>query len=160
MSDDFSLSGTSGRSGVTLNLFRGCLVATLPADLSGDTLSFFRHDLLDQLAKARAKRVVFDCAGLELLDPEEFQALGKVASMAGLLGASVILAGLRPGIVASLITMGEDCGKLRGALNLDDALQMLEDATASHPVDEPIDLDTGSEAQQDDPQITGGDHVG
>ena len=142
MSDDFSLSGTSGRSGVTLNLFRGCLVATLPADLSGDTLSFFRHDLLDQLAKARAKRVVFDCAGLELLDPEEFQALGKVASMAGLLGASVILAGLRPGIVASLITMGEDCGKLRGCerkirQRTDRVIELLDttrsDEGAGHP---------------------------
>lgn len=160
MSDIFSLSGNSGRSGVTLNLFRGCLVATLPVDLSGDTLALFRRELLDQLAKARAKHVVFDCAGLELLDPEEFQALGKLAAMAGLLGASVILAGLRPAIVTSLITMGEDCGKFRGALNLDDALQMLEDGTASPPLDDPTTPDTGSELKQNDPQKTGGDHVG
>ena len=38
-------------------------------------------DLLEQLSQTRAKRVVIDCAGLEILDPEEFRALDRVAVM-------------------------------------------------------------------------------
>jgi len=134
MSDSFPDTDHSGRPGTTINLFRGCLVVTLPAHLSEETLSLLRRDLLDQLARAHAKRVVMDCAGLEILDPEEFRSLGRIISMAGLLGAGVILAGLRPGIVASLITMAEDTGKIRAALNLDDALQILEEEDSSRHV--------------------------
>mgnify|MGYP006275381025 CR=1 FL=1 len=157
MSDGHIHHGAA-RSGATLNLFRGCLVATLPADISGEVLPLFRRDLLEQLAQTRAKRVVIDCAGLEILDPEEFRALDRVAAMAGLLGAAVILAGLRPGIVASLITMGEESGKLRGALNLDDALQMFEEE--HHPPEmEPLDCPPVGQEKTDHQQPPGGDHV-
>lgn len=142
MSDSYPDTDHSGRPGVTINLFRGCLVVTLPAHLSEEMLSLLRRDLLDQLARAHAKRVVIDCAGLEILDPEEFRSLGRIISMAGLLGAGVILAGLRPGIVASLITMAEDTGKIRAALNLDDALQILEEEAASRPFHPPLPADS------------------
>lgn len=163
MSDSHAISGSgsgsSGRSGVTLNLFRGRLVATLPVDLSGDTFTLFQRDLLDQLVRTRVKSVVFDCAGLEILDLEEFHTLGRITAMAELLGAKVILAGLRPGIVASLITMGGDLGKLRGALSLDDALQTLEEEAAGLLPDEVADQAMFSQEDQNNLQTSGGDHV-
>lgn len=118
------------RSGVTLNLFRGCLVATLPADLAGETLPLFRRQLLARLAHERVRHVVLDCAGLEILDPDEFAAVGQVASMARLLGAECVLAGLRPGIVAALIAMEVEVGPLRAALDLDEALRLFEEEEA------------------------------
>lgn len=130
MSDTGRTSETSGAARVTLNQFRGCLVATLQVDLARGVLQRFQQDLLDQLASTRAKRVIFDCSGLEILDPDEFQGLQRVAAMARLLGARVVLAGLRPGVVAALITMGEDAKGLLTALTLDDALLALDDAEA------------------------------
>lgn len=130
MSDTGRISETSGAARVTLNRFRGCLVATLQVDLARGVLQRFQQDLLDQLASTRAKRVIFDCSGLEILDPEEFQGLQRVAAMARLLGARVVLAGLRPGVVAALITMGEDAKGMLTALTLDDAMLALEDAEA------------------------------
>ncbi|HVL15599.1 MAG TPA: STAS domain-containing protein [Gemmata sp.] len=109
---------------MTLNLFRGCLVATMQVDLTAGVIARFQQDLLAQLATTRATRVIFDCSGVEVLDPEEFEGLRRVAAMARLLGARVVLAGLRPGVVAALIAMGVEGGGLPAALSLDDAFDV------------------------------------
>lgn len=109
---------------VTLNLFRGCLVATLQVDLTSGVIERFQQDLLGQLAATRATRVVFDCSSVEVMDPDEFEGLRRVAAMARLLGARVVLAGLRAGVVASLIAMGVEGGGRPTALSLDDAFDV------------------------------------
>jgi rsbT antagonist protein RsbS len=113
---------------VTLNLFRGCLVATLQVDLTPAVLDRFQKDLLGQLATNRATRAIFDCSGLEIMDPEEFEGLRRVAAMARLLGVRVVLAGLRPGVVGALIAMDVETGGLLTALTLDDAFSVHDQA--------------------------------
>ncbi len=147
MSDTGRISEASGTARVTLNQFRGCLVATLQVDLARGVLQLFQQDLLDQLASTRAKRVIFDCSGLQILDPEEFQGLQRIAAMARLLGARVVLAGLRPGVVAALITMGEDAKGMLTALTLDDALLALEDADAPDTWSGPTDPQPATRAE-------------
>jgi rsbT antagonist protein RsbS len=113
---------------VTLNLFRGCLVATLQVDLTPAVLERFQRDLLARLAATRAVRVIFDCSGIEVLDPEEFSGLRRVEAMARLLGARVVLTGLRPGVVSALIALGVETDGLLTALSLDDAFDLYEQA--------------------------------
>ena len=143
------------RSGVTLNLFRGCLVATLPADLSGDSLPNLRSSLLDRLVQTRVRQVVLDCAGLEILDPEEFAGLSQVVAMARLLGAECVLAGLRPGIVAALITMDVETGSLRAALDLDEALQLFEEDQQPSQSDDAVSALSGAATDGDSRESSG-----
>ncbi len=116
---------------VTMNLFRGCLVATLQVDLTPRLIEQFQRDLLDLLAESHATRVIFDCSGLEIIDPEEFESLCRVTTMARLLGARVVMAGLRPGVVASLIALGITGDGVLTALSLDDAFEVHEQAEQS-----------------------------
>jgi hypothetical protein len=67
--------------------------------------------------------------------------------MARLLGARVVLAGLRPGVVAALITMGEDAKGMLTALTLDDALLALEDAEAPDTWSGPAEPQPASPAE-------------
>src|SRR5262245_33426115 len=116
-------------SRVTINLMRGCLVATIQVDLNLTVLEQFRHDLLRKLASSRARRIILDCSGVRLLDGEDFDNLRRTIAMASLMGARTVLAGLQPGVVSALVDFNVNVDGLQIVLSLDDALRVLESNT-------------------------------
>lgn len=121
--DDQSAGGSSR---IPLQLSRNCVVASIQVDLSYEVLRLFRADLLDFLQSTGAQAVIFDLSGLEVLDIEEFEALRQTMSMVSLMGATSILAGMRPGIVSALIELDADVDGILAAYNLDDAFGQIE----------------------------------
>ena len=115
-----------GSSRIPLQLSRNCVVASIQVDLSYEVLRLFRADLLDFLQSTGAQAVIFDLSGLEVLDIEEFEALRQTMSMVSLMGATSILAGMRPGIVSALIELDADVDGILAAYNLDDAFSQIE----------------------------------
>src|SRR5688572_613747 len=113
---------------VTINLMQGCLVANIQFDLSRLALEQFRKDLLGRLAQSRARQVILDCSGIEIMDGEDFEALRRTVAMAALMGARTVLAGLQPGVVSALVEMDLDLDGLESALSLDDAFERLQEA--------------------------------
>jgi rsbT antagonist protein RsbS len=111
---------------VTINLMRGCLVATIQFDLTRAVLDQFRKDLLARLAGANAREIILDCSGIEVMDAEDFDALRRTVAMASLMGARTVIAGLQPGVVSALVAMDVDLDGLQTALSLDDAFRLLE----------------------------------
>jgi rsbT antagonist protein RsbS len=140
------MDDTSQLPRVTINLLRGCLVATIQLDLDRVVLGQFRKDLLARLASAGVKQVILDCSGIEVLDAEDFDALRRTVAMASLMGARSVLAGLQPGVVSALIDLDVDLDGLHAALSVDDAFRQLEAPTE---VTEPPP-DTGGEEEEPD----------
>jgi rsbT antagonist protein RsbS len=120
------MNETPELSRVTINLMRGCLVATIQLDLDRMVLERFRKDLLARLDASRSRQVILDCSGVEVLDAEDFIALRRTIAMAGLMGAHTMLTGLQPGVVSALVDLDVDLGGLDTAQNLDDAFRLLE----------------------------------
>ena len=118
---------------VAMQVSQGVVVASIQVDLEEDVLARFREDLLGRIHETGSRGVILDVSGLDTLDSEEFAALRRIITMAGLLGAESVLAGLRPGIVASLIEMGADVDDLRGAIDLDAAFGLLESLVEAEP---------------------------
>ncbi len=117
---------SSDTPGVAIQLSRGVVVASIQVDLDDEVLARFRGDLLDRLRESGSPGVILDVSGLETLDPEEFAALRQITTMARLMGAETVIAGLRPGVVSSLITAGADIDGLRAAVDLDAAFAEFE----------------------------------
>ena len=113
--------------GVSLAVVKGYVVATPQSQLSAQVIATLRDRLLNKLAVTNARHVYIDCSGLEVMDTDEFRALHNLAAMAKLLGADVLIGGLRPGVVASLVTMGKFATALQTVLNLDDAVSHFEE---------------------------------
>lgn len=113
-------------SRVTINVMRGCLVATIQFDLNRTVLGQFRTDLLEKLAGSRARSIILDCSGIRLLDAEDFDDLRRTIAMASLMGARAVLAGLQPGVVSALVDFNVNVDGLQTVLSLDDAFQLLE----------------------------------
>jgi anti-anti-sigma regulatory factor len=117
---------------VTMNLIRGCLVATIQIALNRRVLEQFRTDLLEEVARSGAKQVILDCSGIEVLDDEDFEALRRTIAMASLMGVKSVLAGLQPGVVSALVEWNVSLEGLHTVLSLDDAFRLLESGTP-HP---------------------------
>jgi hypothetical protein len=75
-----------------------------------------------ELGRRRADNVVFEVSGCEVIDLDEFTGLRKLIEKTQWLGVSSVLAGLRPGIVAYLVSAGVSTDALRVALDLEQAL--------------------------------------
>jgi rsbT antagonist protein RsbS len=121
--------GTESGSRIPLQLSRNCIVASIQVDLTDEVLRRFRADLLEFLQRSGAQAVILDLSGLEILDLEEFEALKHTMSMVSLMGARSIVAGLRPGVVSSLIELNADVEDIVAAFDLDDAFSQIETRT-------------------------------
>lgn len=109
-----------------LSVIGRAVVATLTRDLTPQGLHRVQADVLDKVHRTRARGVVLDVGSLQLLDPWEFEALQRSASMIRLLGARVVLVGLSPESVEVLASMDLPAGGFDATLlSVDDALQWL-----------------------------------
>jgi len=110
---------------IAMQVSRGVVVASIQVDLDDGVLEAFRADLLARIQDTGSLGVILDVSGLELLDPEELAALRRVITMAGLMGARTVLAGLRPGVVSALVGAGAEVTGLEAAIDLDAAFELL-----------------------------------
>lgn len=109
-------------SAIDVTLVRDCVVVGLPPQLHADSLAALSERVLGAVQASRAGSVVVDCGMLRIMDSIEFGELREVIRACGLLGASVVVAGLRPGVVAHLVNADVDIDGLDTARNLEDAL--------------------------------------
>jgi rsbT antagonist protein RsbS len=116
----------SDTHGVSIQVSRGIVVASIQIDLDDDVLARFRRDLLDRVHKTGSRGVILDVSGLETLDSEELAALRRIIVMTALMGAESVLVGLRPGVVSALIEAGADVNGLKAAINLDAAFAVFD----------------------------------
>jgi len=115
-----------------MQLFGDIVIASVQADLSDDVLAEFRRELLEILARSKASGVLIDLSGVEIVDAGDFAALRATLDMAGLMGARTVVAGLQPGVVASLVDLDVDSRGLAAVLNLEEGL-----AQFAHTNEEP-----------------------
>jgi len=121
----------TGGTGIATNVSRGCIVATLQADLDAGMLAELRSQVLGLLQESRARGVIVDCAAVEVIDGRDFEGLLQFISMAQLMGAQVVLAAVQPGVASALADLGADLPRVRGARSLDDAFALLQEGSAS-----------------------------
>jgi hypothetical protein len=60
------------------------------------------------------------------MDVADFDALRRIVATVSILGASTVIAGMRPGVVAALIELGIDDRGILAAPDLDGALELLD----------------------------------
>src|SRR5437773_5692182 len=90
----FNMEPISERPRIATNLSRGCIVATLQADVDTVVLAELRDQVLYRLQETRARGVILDCNSVEVMDSHDFEGLLRFVSMAELMGARVVLAGV------------------------------------------------------------------
>jgi len=109
-------------SDVVINQVENALLATIQCALSDAALRQFQAELLTRISASKAKYLLCDLSGVDILDIDEYLNIVKTFNMASLMGAETIMVGLNPGIVATLVDYDIDVTEFQYALNIDDAL--------------------------------------
>ena len=121
------MSEASSAGGVPLNLVRGCLVVTAPADVGLETLDRLRTDLLERLRATGTRRVLIDLSPVELMDGEDFESLLRIVRAARLMGARTLLVGVQPGLASALVELRSDLDDVETCRDVEDGFERLEE---------------------------------
>ncbi|MGK7929739.1 MAG: STAS domain-containing protein [Spirulina sp.] len=111
---------------IPLQVSQECVIASIQIDLTEEVLKQFRQDLLECLHQTRAKGLILDLSGIEVMDFEDFQGIDLTLSMASIMGATTILTGFQPGVVSTLVDFNVEIDHIHATLNLDDAFDLMK----------------------------------
>ncbi|MFD3699656.1 STAS domain-containing protein [Streptomyces sp. NPDC058646] len=101
------------------------LVTSLLNELDDKAAVAFAQELTERIADDRARGVLIDISRLEVIDSFVARALMEVTTMARLLGARVIVAGMRPPVAITLVELGLELAGVETALHAEQGMTAL-----------------------------------
>lgn len=114
----------------------GCLIASVQAVLTDEDLVNLRDRLVDEVATKRAKGVILDVSGMDVIDSFSVRTLRELAQMIRLRGAETVIVGIQPEIASAMVQLGLTLRGVTTALDL-------EEGVASLAMDDDDELDSG-----------------
>jgi rsbT antagonist protein RsbS len=101
-------------------------IASIQSDLSDTEVLALRDDLIERVGRFRALGIVVDVSALDVIDSFVARALRSIALMAQLRGARTVIVGIQPDVAVAIVQFRLNLEPLRTALDLDEALALLE----------------------------------
>lgn len=102
------------------------LVAAMQEDIDDSSALDLADRLAEQVSAHDARGVVLDVSAARFVDSFISKVIVDIAKVCQLLGAQVIVAGIRPAVAITLVELGLTLEGVRTALTLDDAMRALE----------------------------------
>ncbi|BAD63350.1 STAS domain-containing protein [Shouchella clausii] len=102
------------------------LLISIQIELDDQTALQFQEDLLRKIHEEGSKGVVIDLTSVDMIDSFIAKVLGDVVDMSNLMGARVVLTGIRPAVAITLIDMGIKLEGVSTALDLEQGLASLQ----------------------------------
>jgi rsbT co-antagonist protein RsbR len=106
-----------------LELWRDVLVLPVIGVVDTQRSAQMTERLLGEVASRRARRVIVDLTGVEVVDTATADRLVALARSVRLLGAECLITGIRPSVAQTMVTMGVDLGRIVTLRNLAHALE-------------------------------------
>lgn len=105
------------------------LIASVQSALSDSDLLELRNELVAQVGRYRAHGVIVDVTALDVLDSFATRTLNDSAHMIRLRGAQTVIVGIQPDVAFSMAYMGLALAGVATALDLEEGLAHLDEAT-------------------------------
>lgn len=102
------------------------LIVSLQVEMQDHLALELQNDVLSALSRTAARGLLLDVSGMDVVDSFIGRVIADTASMARLMGAETVLAGIQPAVAIVLTEMGLRLPHIRTALNLEKGLQLLE----------------------------------
>ena len=102
------------------------LIASIQSDLSDTEVVELRQELAELVGRHRLRGIVIDVGALDVIDSFVTRALRTIVLTARLLGAATVIVGLAPDVAIAMVQFRLNLEPLRVALDLDEALAMLD----------------------------------
>ena len=101
------------------------LLVTVPPDPGDELISALQEQVLEAMARHEAKGLVLDISTVQTLDSFFARTVAETVQMVALMGGRTVLAGMRANVAVTATQLGLTIGKTLTALNVDQALDML-----------------------------------
>ncbi|SEF20208.1 rsbT antagonist protein RsbS [Amycolatopsis pretoriensis] len=101
------------------------LLSGLLSDLDDKTALAFTDELTARIANEGIRGVVMDISRLEIVDSFVARVLMEMAGAGRLLGARMVVAGMRPAVALTLTELGLQFTGVMTALNAEQAMELL-----------------------------------
>ena len=105
------------------------LIASIQSDLSDREVTELRHELADLVGRHRSRGIVIDVAALDVIDSFVARALSAIVLTVRLRGAETVVVGIQPDVAMAMVQFRLNLKPLRVALDLDDAIELLDRLT-------------------------------
>ena len=102
-----------------------CLLVSIQVDMHDRLAMTLQDDLTARIVSARAKGVLIDISGLEMVDSFIGRMLGDIAAMSRVLDAETVVVGMRPAVAITLVELGLSLSGVRTALDIERGMAML-----------------------------------
>ncbi len=114
-----------GLSVPVLPINQDTLVMPLVGELDTARLQMVQEQALQAIERTSARQVILDITGVPLVDSQVAQGLFGVVQAARLLGAEILLVGVRPEVAQSIVGLGIELQGMRTSSDLQQALGRL-----------------------------------
>jgi rsbT antagonist protein RsbS len=115
------------KSRIPLQISNKIITVPIRYELTLPITDLLKKDLLSFIDEHKgAVAVIFDLNGVKILGEEEFNDLKKLIQMVSIMGLEVVLCGLAPGIVSTIVDMAVSIKGLKTALDLNGAFKLLK----------------------------------
>ncbi|MCG0287110.1 STAS domain-containing protein [Streptomyces sp. PSAA01] len=121
--------------GVPILRLGDVLVTGLLNELDDRTAIAFTEELTERISAEGARGVLIDISRLEVIDSFVARTLMELTTVARLLGARVIVAGMRPPVAITLVELGIELVGVETALNPEQGLAALGWRQAQQPLE-------------------------
>jgi rsbT antagonist protein RsbS len=111
------------------------VIASIQSDLSDTEVLELRHELAEMVGRHRSRGIVIDVAALDVIDSFVARALRSIVLTARLRGADTVIVGIQPDVAIAMVQFRLNLQPLRVALDLDEAIALLDRLTQGDAVD-------------------------
>jgi rsbT antagonist protein RsbS len=105
------------------------LIASIQSALTDSEILELRDDLADMVGRLRARGIVIDVAGIDVIDSFVARSLRTIAMTTRLRGAETVIVGIQPEVAVAMVQFQLDLAPLHTALDLEEGLEVLEKQT-------------------------------
>lgn len=105
------------------------LIASIQTALRDHEVLELRDELASRVGALRARGVVIDVTGLDVIDSFVAQSLCTIALTAKLRGAETVIVGIQPDVAVGMVQFGLNLEPVHTALDLEEGLGLLTGLT-------------------------------
>lgn len=102
-----------------------CLLVSIQVDLHDRLALRLQDDLTNKIISSRARGVMIDISGLEIVDSFIGRMLNNIAALSRVLDAVTVVVGMHPAVAITLVELGLTLTGVRTALNVDKGLALI-----------------------------------
>ena len=102
------------------------LIASIQSDLTDRQVLALRDELAERVGRQRARGIIVDVGAIDVIDSFVARSLRSIAVTAKLRGADTVVVGIRPDVAIAMVQFDLNLEPLRAALDLDEALELLD----------------------------------